>query len=499
LNPIDAVVGWLDPERGLKRVRARTGLRMATRAYEGAKMGRRTDGWKTTSTSGNSELGRDMVRLRDRARDLVRNYPYATQALANLESDLIGTGILARTKSPKAAALWSAWCKVCDAEGQLGFEALQGLAVRAMVEGGDALIRRRPRKSTDGLPVPLQLQAMEGDFLDHNKTGIVGGNLVIQGVEFDPIGGRAAYWLFDRHPGDAAAGLGRTSLNLQSKRIPASEIIHLFRPPRLGQVRGTPWFHAAITAARDLDEYEDAELMRKKIEACLAAFVTSQDDNAAPLGPESTDSASGKRIEAIEPGMIAYLKNGEDVKTTTPAQGGDYGGYSTSRLRKVAAGMSNTYEDMTGDLSNVNYSSYRAGHIRHWRMIEMVRWQTIVPLLCDRVWGWFAEAALIAGLLDERDLKEPVSWSPPRRESVDPDKDARAQVRAIRAGLLTWDDAVAENGCDPAEQIEAIKRTNGLFDDAGLVLDIDPRRVTMSGAAVNPSGNGENENVKAQD
>jgi len=490
LNPIDTVVGWLDPERGLKRVRARAAMQLAKRSYEGAKLGRRADGWQANSKSGNAELGNDLVRLRDRSRDLVRNYPYATQALANLESDLIGTGILARTTSPKVAALWSAWCKVCDAEGQSGFEAMQGLVVRAMIEGGDALIRRRPRKMSDGLPVPLQLQPMEGDFLDHNKTGIFAGNLVIQGVEFDAIGARAAYWLFDRHPGDIAVGLGRNSLSLESRRVPASEIIHLFRAPRLGQVRGTPWFHAAINPARDSDDYEDAEAMRKKIESCLAAFVTSTGDEAAPIGNTRTD-AQGRRIESIEPGMIAYLDAGQEVTTTSPAQGGDYGAFMQVSHRKVAAGMHNTYEDMTGDLSNVNYTSYRAGHVRHWRMIDMVRWQTVIPVLCDRVWNWFAEAALIAGTLTENDLRGGVVWTPPRRESVDPDKDTRAQQRAIRNGILLWEDAVAENGGDPAAQLAAIQRTNERLDAAGVVLDCDPRKVTMTGSASNLSDNGE--------
>jgi capsid protein len=72
-----------------------------------------------------------------------------------------------------------------------------------------------------------------------------------------------------------------------------------------------PWFAPAILKLRDLDDYDDAELIRKKIEACFAAFVLNGDDEET-LGEVSTDSA-GRRVERFEPGMIEYLAAGKDV------------------------------------------------------------------------------------------------------------------------------------------------------------------------------------------
>ncbi|WP_163070242.1 phage portal protein, partial [Acinetobacter nosocomialis] len=73
------------------------------------------------------------------------------------------------------------------------------------VEAGECLVRRRKRFSSDGLPVPMQLQVLEADFLDEARSGKNGKNEIIQGVEFDPVGRRVAYWLFDEHPGSALA------------------------------------------------------------------------------------------------------------------------------------------------------------------------------------------------------------------------------------------------------------------------------------------------------
>jgi capsid protein len=62
---------------------------------------------------------------------------------------------------------------------------------------------------------------------------------------------------------------------------------------------------------RDLDEYEEAELVRKKIEACFAAFVRTGDGSRTLAdSATTTDAATGKvtRTETLSPGMIEYLR-----------------------------------------------------------------------------------------------------------------------------------------------------------------------------------------------
>ena len=43
-------------------------------------------------------------------------------------------------------------------------------------------------------------------------------------------------------------------------RVPAAEIVHLFRPLRPGQIRGEPWLARALVKLNELDQYDDAEL-----------------------------------------------------------------------------------------------------------------------------------------------------------------------------------------------------------------------------------------------
>ena len=180
----------------------------ARRRYDAASMGRRTSGWRGPGSSANAEVGPALDLLRARARELVRNTPWATQAVRCLAGEVVGEGVRptmrvrpladtadsrreARRVGDQVADVWEAWAETTevDPDGRHTIYGLQELAMRACAEGGEVLVRRRTRRSTDGMSVPLQLQLLEGDHLDTAKTGTLpNGNRVIQGVEFNRRG-----------------------------------------------------------------------------------------------------------------------------------------------------------------------------------------------------------------------------------------------------------------------------------------------------------------------
>lgn len=245
MNWIDRTVGFVSPAAGLRRVRNRTAMTALRRSYEGARVGRRTDGWVAAGTGANTEIGTAIARLRDRTRDLARNNPYAAKAVQAVVSNLVGTGIMPRTRAGDAGVndqadrLWARFAESCDADGLTDFYGLQALVVRAMTESGECLVRIRERRIDDGLPVPLQLQLLEPDHLDTGKTGEVpGGGFIIQGVEFDPLGRRRAYWLYPVHPGEVATF---RKMSLASQRVSADGVLHLFEQLRPGAGAGRDW------------------------------------------------------------------------------------------------------------------------------------------------------------------------------------------------------------------------------------------------------------------
>ena len=490
-NLLDRAIDWRAPGRGRARARARVQAGLLAewagrRGYDGAKTGRRTEGWVAAGGSANAETAPALARLRERARDLERNNPWAVRGVDVLVGNIVGPGILpaARGRSARRAnEAFAAWSRHADADGRHDFHGLQALALRTAIVSGESLtVRRRldaaRTRATGG--VPLQLQVLEGDHLDLAKTGPTdGGGWVLQGVEFAADGRRLAYWLFDRHPGEATLAQPGGGWGHTARRVPAEDVIHLYRVDRPGQVRGVSWLAPVMLKLRDVAEYDEAELVRKKIEACVVAFVTQEEGENGPGLAAGTTDAAGRRVEAFEPGMIEYLKPGEDVTFNSPAGGAGGTEYQRQAARIVAAGLGVLYEQLTGDLSTVNYSSYRAGALEFRRRVECLRWQMVVPVWCDPAWAWFAEAARLAGRVGEEGIA--ADWSPPRFESVDPVKDAEADLLEIRMGTKTWEQAVAERGWDPDAQLARIQAWAAQLDAAGLVLDSDPRRQARNG------------------
>ncbi len=485
-NWLDRAAQWLSPRWGLRRAQAR--LAAATLlAYEGARIDRRASGWITSDSSANAEIGPALTRLRQRTRDLVRNNGYAAKAVNELAGAVVGTGIVAQSKPAdgdqglrkQVNDAWKIWVDECDADGQLDFYGLQDLVARTVIESGECLIRQRPRYPEDGFHVPLQLQILEPDFLDTTKTMSTKTGTIIQGVEFDALGRRVAYWLFKEHPGDVTVGYKASSF--VSHRVPAQYVLHVYKKKRQ-QVRGVPWFAPVIIHLRDLDEYREAELVRKKIEACFAAFVTQPEAEQGPsIGTVST--ANSQTIETLEPGMIRYLKPGEEIAFASPTSHGEgYRDFMRDMQTEIASGLNLTYEQLTGDLSNVNYSNYRAGLLSFRSGVEVFRWLSFIPMFCRPVRKWFIDTAYVARRIGRPEYG--TRWCPPGFGSVDPEKDFKAALGSVRMGIQPWEDAVSEMGYDPEEVIENIKGTNEAWDRAGITLDCDPRKRTANGGAV---------------
>src|SRR5690606_12622646 len=214
------------------------------------------------------------------------------------------------------------WSQHADADGVLDVYGLQALGMQTMLASGEAIVRLRTRRIGSRLPVPLQLQVLEPDYIDSTKHGDVveGERRVFRrlGIELDGIGRRRAYWLRRMHPGDDVWMGG----SLDSHRVPASEVLHLFRVDRPGQVRGIPWLAPVLARLHEIAEFEGATLLSQKIQNLFAAFVTRDPAIASAEGPspfagtgtDAQNAAAEERGEILlEPGIVQDLAPGEKI------------------------------------------------------------------------------------------------------------------------------------------------------------------------------------------
>jgi lambda family phage portal protein len=478
LNVFDRLTMPFAPLWTARRALAREHVRN----YEAAQGGRRTSGWQRNRGDVNSVLASANVELRLHARDLIRNEAWAKRAANIVVNNTVGWGLVARAQGgdpKKVSELWEAWAGTtqCDADGRLPFAGIQSLALRSIFESGEVLIRRRPRRPSDGLAIPLQLQVLEADHLDSGRDlpkGVAGGP-IINGVEFDAIGRRAAYWLFPQHPGSRL-------LVGESVRVPATEILHVYRIDRPGQARGVSWLAAAIVNLKDLSEYEDAELMKQKVAACFGALVTDLDGQGTAIGDQSS---SDPLIETFEPGMVGYLPPGKDVKFATPP-GVTADTFAIRNLRKIAAGLDVPYEEMTGDYSTVNFSSARMSRLAHWAGVWNWRELMLVPQLCNPVFAWAMESAF-----PTQEKLPTATWSAPPMPMIEPDKEGLAIGRMIRNGMTTLSGAIREQGGVPEQHFKEYADDLKKLKALGIKLDSNAADTSQAGLTQERAGVGE--------
>jgi capsid protein len=231
--------------------------------------------------------------------------------------------------------------------------------------------------------------------------------------------------------------------------------------------------------------------MRKKIEAALAVFVTSP-QNAAASNIGAQDSDDVGRLDAIEPGMIEYLRAGENIATAEPKASGGYADFKRFAARDIAAGYGVPYELMTGDLSQVNYSSYRAGLVDFRRRVEQDQYALHVPIFCEAVRKRFL---MELGAVSERPAtgsRTTFDWTPPRFELIDPLKEAEAEVEQVLAGTEPLDEIVRRHGYPFDKHLARLAKVRDALDKYGLVLKTDMR--TQLAATAKPAG-GEEEDA----
>jgi lambda family phage portal protein len=438
--------------------------------YEGASRKGRAQNFRALDKGpiGESVEGRT---LRDRARFLYRNDGTARRAVRLITAYTVGTGIHPVIKDRNGnrnetlQAIFDRWANssVCDRRRRHNFYGLQRLHMRTCVRDGESLVVKKinPELVTLG-QVPLQILIQECDVIDSSKND---DKIDFQGIRLAEDTA-AGYWIYQQ-------GSPADSNNIQSQLMNASDFIHMFEEERAGQIRGISWLAPAIMRLRDIDQYADAELMRRKVAACFSAFVTNSPD--IKISDEEMEI-----FKKIEPGAVEFLSPGQDVKFSSPPNQVDYEPYMRCELQRVASGIGVQYEHLSGNLRDVNFSSARIGQIPFRALVEEWQYLMMIPQTLDRIWNWFVEAAVVSGVAREFEGAS-CEWIAPRIPMLDVEKETEALKTEVRSGFISLSGAIRETGRDPDVVLREISDDQSKLQELGVVLDSDAGKTSQAG------------------
>ena len=388
--------------------------------YDAAGAGRRMVGWNPPAQGPNRAL-EGLQKIRNRARDASSNDWSGESGIQKWTTSLVGIGITPRFKRIQSRArklqiidLWNDFVAKSDADCVLNLYGQQTLVVRSWLDAGEVFVRRRQRFLDEGLPVPMQIQIIEAEFvplLDADTyQGLPAGNKIRSGIELDKRGRRVAYWIFKEHPGDGA-NLGYQPDELV--RVLASDICHVYEPKRPGQLRGVSMLVPVLNRLKNIENYDDATLTRQQLANLVVGFISrgepeaGADDDTDPLtGLPLIEGPSGP-LAGMQPGTLQELDDGQKVEWSNPPEAGTmYSEYMRTQHMGTAAAAGIPYEIFSGDIANVSDRTLRVLINEFRRFNEQRQWQIIIPMFCQRAVDWFAEAALAAGLIEPEEFDD---------------------------------------------------------------------------------------------
>ena len=453
------------------------------------------DAWGNLNSGGwlgrgpDSEVRADSRKSRDRAFDVSLDDRFAKRVVETLTNNVIGKGMKLQAKVQKVRGdglddrknrlieeAWEEWLdrRLCHTAGLQDFQELQKTIFSSCVIGGESFVRFIRRVPENG-KIPLQLETIEAAQMPVEEyRRAESGRQIRMGVEVNDWLRPVGYWFYSWHPGEYWSGyMGR---NQGYQRFPAEDILHLYALRRLNQHRGMSWLRATQEPLKHLAGFNEAYLYAARVGACVAGILQSAYPDQMPLDDqEEAASQDGLRpIGKIEPGTFYKLPQGDTFQGFDPKRPETaYEPFIRAQLRGIAAGTNITYEELSNDYSQANYSSIRQSHV-----ISIYYWQVLQDWFCrkflDPIFAEFMQALYFAYPSDFGDFPDfpnrylsskSKRWAKRGWAWVDPLKEVSAIEKSLKMGLTSLSEEADKKGGDFEETIRNRAREVKMIQD----------------------------------
>lgn len=438
--------------------------------------------WFETGYSIDAVLDLDIEELHNRCAECYRTNNVAHAAVEGRIVNEVGAGIKAQsrvTESKRVSKeqserintaldrLFAAWSKHgVDEKRSMTMSEFERLAGRSLAIFGEALVVVNEVPSKSGITLACEVISPERLSTPPWKQNDDNCRL---GVQHTDSGSIAGYWIRTTHPGET----GKTYEydwdffpRYDERGMPV--VLHVFEKQYAGQSRGIPWLAAALDRIKDLDDWFEAELIAKQVEACFGLIFTGGETSAAPADIASANSSEtddyGRQLEELEPGMIHYANDGEQVTTVDPQRpGATFAPFVEQTLRSIAAAINLPYEILAKNFFRTTFSSGQLAMLdgRHG---FRTRRQLLIDGLLVPIWERFVDDAVFYNEADgtievgqfvaDREAFTQCVWVPPGWGFVNPKDEVKAASEALKNDMTNLATLFSERGEDAEVQLK---------------------------------------------
>lgn len=502
---IDSVIYTLAPRSGAKRIAARRAKRLldSTQAKTASSVGKgklrrrsfkqvepnetRDPRYITDDLEIRSLMEEQLVDLQTRAVGLYGDNSIARAAVESRVTYEVGAGISIKPTvktRPRTSFLTAERVKEIndslrelihsvsehgvDRNRVMSLPMAQRLAVREFANEGECfiLLGDTPYDGRGAFSGPVST-AME--FVSPRRVetppALTADKQVRLGIRYGKYGEVAGYYVRNSHPDDTGyhTDFGYTYFpRFDSSGHP--RMLHIFDPLFAGQSRGLPWLSAAMNKILDFDDYHEAEIIAKQIEACFGLIfkIGERDEdpnNLYDLAQRASESVEdGVLMEKITPGFIQRMRAEDEVTTVDPSRpGSSFAPFLEGSLRMIASAGNIPYELMAKNFFRTTFASGRLAVLDGQLGFAMRRsilqdmllspWYTRVvatKVFADELWG----SLPIEEFVQDPDWYTRRKYYCKQMGLIDPEKQIKAFSLGMKDGTLTKADYHEENGSD---------------------------------------------------
>lgn len=466
-------------------------------SYAGANSERHQE-WQPGNLSGDAAIAESWPLLTTRCRDLARNDPVFSKALAQLVALVIGEGIeiYAAASMPsdegeedtevesynhESDEWFERWAEEeADATGELSLWEMQRISFQDMAEVGNSLWLRVLKRGQDRI-CPLSYRLIEWEQLAHDLSVSAGasaygidlaqGHRISNGIELTQSDVKVAYWLYLDHPFDM-----NTRLTYLPTRIPAERIIHNYLPNRISSHVGVSWFAPMMGTNRDRHALIGNTLASTGLAALMSVVVKSADGKS--MGFDQVDSRGRKYVKMGYPGTGKIGLN-DEVEVVESKKGlfelQSFMNY-ISTLESMGAKLS--VNRVLGDPTRANMASIRASHEDDENILAPVRKSQSKHV--KRIRRDWTRLAIGRGIIRSI-APEDFNRSPYRylafdvvgtgRGDISQKEATEAAIDRMRSGLSDWQEENHRTGTYWRKRLRRMQAVNKETRKAGVVLD----------------------------
>jgi len=509
-------------------------------AFEGAsRYDRQLALWSPALQSADADLLHEREQIEARSQDMIRNDAYVSAGAQLHKDSIVGHAYLFNSK-PNLIALGMKGEDEWATEFQEEVEAKFGLAAESPENWLDT---GRSTGLTGMVRLAIGTYCASGEVLAiaewHRKNALrpfrtsvhqidsarlrtpwtFGDRRNIRnGVHKSELGEPLGYYIYKNHPNDYRTHSLRTMNALDYQYVRARRqlgishsrlnVIHIFEAGRPDQSRGVSDLVTGLKELKVLKSFRGIQLQNAVVNSMFAAAIESElptetvmaqmgaqmssgsnadavTDYAANFLGAINEYAAGSKHMALDGVKIPHLFPGTKLNMMPAGKGAAVGqDFEKSLIRYLAASLGVSYEQISRDYTETNYSSARAAMNETWKFM-MGRKRMVADRYANAIFRLWFEEQVNAGNIETMNARAAPNmydgmnfdaytqgeWIGASRGQIDELKETQAAVLRMKYKISTLEEEQARLGKDWRAGLKQSKREQELMDELGLTTE----------------------------